>query len=166
MLERTTLDSPDVLVVDDGYLKATWPYLGDRLRDGLVSRDFTVMWESLPTGGHLRDIPGIAEVPALVVLGVEPEAADIAALPRLAVVAGVTGAGLAVAPELAVRGIPRCRRSSTLTVGSPPVNWPPLQPLPARCRSCRRSRRWKRAAWPAGTRGVVVPGSERRGCGR
>lgn len=106
MLEGATLDSPDVLVVDNGYLKATWPYLGDRLREGLVDRDFTVMWESLPAGGRLRDIPGIAEVPALVVLGVEPDAADIAAMPLLAVVAGVAGTCPAVASQLAARGIP------------------------------------------------------------
>ena len=106
MLKGATLDSPDVLVVDDGFLKATWPYLGDRLRDALVGRDFTVMWESLPDGGQVRDIPGIAEIPALVVLGVEPDAADIAVMPGLAVVAGVTGAGPAVAPELADRDIP------------------------------------------------------------
>lgn len=106
MLEEATSDSPDVLVVDNGFLTANWPYLGDRLRDGLVDRDFTVMWESRPVSGHLRDIPGITEVRALVVLGVEPEADDIAALPRLAVVAGITGTGLAVAPELDTRNIP------------------------------------------------------------
>ncbi|WP_169814561.1 NAD(P)-dependent oxidoreductase [Nocardia pseudovaccinii] len=106
MLEEATLDSPDVLVVDDGFLTATWPYLGDRLRSGLADGGFTVMWKRLRAGRHLRDIPGIAEVAALVVLGVEPEPADIAAMPRLAVVAGVTGTSLAVAPQLAARSIP------------------------------------------------------------
>ncbi|WP_067473023.1 NAD(P)-dependent oxidoreductase [Nocardia amamiensis] len=106
MLKGATLDSPDVLVVDNGHLKATWPFLGDRLRNGLVSRDFTVMWESLPAGRSLREIEGIAEAPALVLLDVEPGAEDIAAMPRLGVVAGVTGTGPAVAPQLAARGIP------------------------------------------------------------
>ncbi|MBV7701674.1 hypothetical protein NOVA_02715 [Nocardia nova] len=106
LLDGATLDSPVVLVVDDGRLKTTWPFLGDRLRDGLVSRDLTVMWESLPAGKSLRDIERIATVTALVLLDVEPGAEDIAAMPRLEVVAGVTGAGPAVAPQLAARGIP------------------------------------------------------------
>ncbi|WP_181063428.1 NAD(P)-dependent oxidoreductase [Nocardia nova] len=100
------MDSPDVLVVDDGRLKATWPFLADRLRNGLVSRDLTVRWESLPAGKSLREIEGIAEVPALVLLDVEPRAEDIAAMPRLEVVAGITGTGPVVAPQLAARGIP------------------------------------------------------------
>ncbi|MGW4719444.1 NAD(P)-dependent oxidoreductase [Nocardia sp. NPDC004260] len=107
MHQEAASDTPDVLVVDDGFLPATWPFLRDRLHGGLVDRDFTVMWESLPPGRRLRDIPGVAEVPALVVLGIEPDTADIAALSRLAVVAGATGgAGLAVAQQLAERGIP------------------------------------------------------------
>lgn len=106
MLEGATSDSPDVLVVDDGFLKATWPFLGDRMRNALVNRDFTVMWESLPDPAQIRQIPGIAEIPALVLLGVEPDATDIAAMPELAVVAGVTGAAPVVATELAARGIP------------------------------------------------------------
>ncbi|OBA44152.1 hypothetical protein A5789_09800 [Nocardia sp. 852002-51101_SCH5132738] len=97
---------PDVLVVDTSHLKARWPFLGDRLREGLVSRDLTVMWESLPAGKSLREIEGIAEVPALVLLDVELRAEDIAAMPRLEVVAGITGTGPVVAPQLAARGIP------------------------------------------------------------
>ncbi|MFI9507315.1 NAD(P)-dependent oxidoreductase [Nocardia sp. NPDC052566] len=107
MLQATTLDTPDVLVVDDGYLQAKWPYLRDALCRGLTSRDLTVMWVSLDQGNRIRDLPGVAEVPALVVLGIEPEPDDIAALRELAVLAAVTGgAALTVAPELAARNIP------------------------------------------------------------
>ncbi len=107
MHHEATSHTPDVLVVDDGFLPATWPFLRDRLRDGFTDRDLTVRWESLTAGQHARDIPGVAEAHALVVLGVEPDAADIAALSNLMVVAGITdGVGLAVAPQLAARGIP------------------------------------------------------------
>ncbi|NKY87522.1 hypothetical protein [Nocardia veterana] len=100
------MDSPDVLVVDGGHLTAKWPFLGDRLREELVSRDLTVMWESLLAGRCLREVAGIAEIPALVLLDVEPGAEDIAAMPELAVVAGVIGRGPVVASQLAARGIP------------------------------------------------------------
>ncbi|MGN2639019.1 NAD(P)-dependent oxidoreductase [Nocardia takedensis] len=101
-----TLDCPDVLIVDDGYLKATWPFLADRLRGGLVGQGHTLLWETVTADGRLRKIPGIGEVPALVLIGVEPEPADIAALSRLAVVAGIGGVGPAIATALADRGIP------------------------------------------------------------
>ncbi|WP_162240404.1 NAD(P)-dependent oxidoreductase [Nocardia arizonensis] len=100
-----TLDCPDVLIVNDGYLKATWPFLADRLREGLVGTDHTLLWETVPASSHLRDIRGVDDVRALVLIGVEPEPADLAALSRLAVVAGVGGVGSAVAAELAARGI-------------------------------------------------------------
>ncbi|MGY1943925.1 hypothetical protein [Nocardia asiatica] len=106
-----TLDCPDMLIVDDGYLKATWPFLPDRLRDGLVRKDHTLLWETVPAGGRLREIPDIGDVRALVLIGVESEQADIAALSRLSVVAGVGGVGSAVAAELAARAIPYVDRS-------------------------------------------------------
>ncbi|MCC3311399.1 hypothetical protein A5780_32400 [Nocardia sp. 852002-20019_SCH5090214] len=89
--------SNTVLVVEDGRLPARWPYLAERLREALAVRGIAVRWESIPAGAHLRDLPSIAEVVALVVLGVEPEPADIDALPKLAVVAGVGGVGTAAA---------------------------------------------------------------------
>ncbi|WP_433204666.1 NAD(P)-dependent oxidoreductase [Nocardia sp. CA-107356] len=101
------LDVPDVVVVDDGYVQANWPFLRQRLRAGLVKRELTVLWASLGKGQRIRDLYGIAAVPAVVVLDVEPDEADIAALSKLEVLAGVTGgAELAVADQLAARGIP------------------------------------------------------------
>ncbi|MEV4237176.1 NAD(P)-dependent oxidoreductase [Nocardia sp. NPDC049737] len=101
-----SVDVPDVLVVDDGHLRANWPYLRARLRAGLVNHDLTVVFASLGAGQRIRDLYGIGAVPALVVIDVEPDAEDIAALTKLEVVAGVTGGGkLAVADRLAERGI-------------------------------------------------------------
>lgn len=96
-------NNPAVLVVDDGRLTARWPYLAERLREALAEREIAVRWDSLPAGAHLRDLPSVAEVVALLVLGVEPQPADIDALPKLAMVAGVDGVGTAAAHERAAR---------------------------------------------------------------
>ncbi|WP_194838544.1 NAD(P)-dependent oxidoreductase [Nocardia sp. XZ_19_369] len=98
---------PQVLVVNSGWLAVKWPYFAERLRDGLRAHDLRARWITLRAGQRLRDLPGISEIPALVVLDVEPDPEDIAACAGLVVVAGMTGRdGLAVAGELAERGIP------------------------------------------------------------
>lgn len=106
MHQAAVPDSPVVLVVDDGNLRARWPFLGERLREGLTRHGCTMKWETLRPGRTIRQLSGTASVKALVVLGAELEEADLAALPELAIVADIDGRSTAIAPALAARGIP------------------------------------------------------------
>ncbi|MFE9328188.1 NAD(P)-dependent oxidoreductase [Nocardia sp. NPDC052278] len=147
-----SLDVPDVLIVDDGHLRANWPYLRDRLRAGLVNHDRTVLFASLDAGQRIRDLYGIAAVPALVVIDVEPDVEDIAALTKLEVVAGVTGgAKLAVADRLAGQGIPfvdgsrgRARSQAEMIVG---LMISALRQIPAWHNIVAASGPWPRPSW-------------------